>query len=77
MQKCTENSMKNTAKNDRIRAYTAKIRSFTEKYAPYTTSVSLRISPYTGTEIYDRNTEPGNTAKYGRIRSVYAMYTVV
>ena len=29
------------------------------------------------TEKYDRNTEPCNTEKYGRIRSVYSMYTVV
>ena len=48
-----------------------------EKYAPYTTSVLLRISPYTVTEIYDRNTEPGKTTTYGRIRSVYSRYTVV
>ena len=27
-----------------------------------------RISPYTVTEIYDRNTRPCNTAKYGRVR---------
>ena len=41
------------------------------------TSVFLRISPYMVTEKYDRNTEPCNTEKYGRIRSVYSMYTVV
>ena len=27
-----------------------------------------RLAPYTGTEIYDRNTGPCNTTKYGRIR---------
>src|SRR5271156_4295697 len=31
-------------------------------------SVYDRIVPYTITEIYDRNTRPCNTAKYGRIR---------
>jgi hypothetical protein len=51
-----------------------KIRSFTAINAPCTTSVFLRISPYMVTEKYDRNTEPCNTEKYGRIRS---MYTVV
>jgi hypothetical protein len=64
-------------KYDSIRAFTVKIRPFTEKNAPYTVSVLLRISPYTVTETYDRNTEPCNTPKYGRIRSVYIMYTVV
>jgi hypothetical protein len=37
----------------------------------------LRISPYTVTVKYDRNTVTCNTEKYGRIRSVYGMYTVV
>ena len=64
-------------KYDRLRPYTGKIRSFTTIYGPYTNSVFLRISPYTATEIYDRNTGPCNTEKYGRIRSVYGMYTVV
>jgi hypothetical protein len=45
--------------------------------APYTISVFRRISPYTITVKYDRNTGTCNTAKYGRIRSVYGMYTVV
>ena len=53
--------------NDRIRI---QIR-------PFTTSVFLRIAPYTVTEIYNRNTGPCNTPKHGRIRSVYSMYTVV
>jgi hypothetical protein len=44
---------------------------------PFTTSVFLRISPYMVTEKYARNTEPCNTEKYGRIRSVYTMYTTV
>jgi hypothetical protein len=64
-------------KYDRIRPYTEKIRSFTAINAPCTTSVSLRISPYMVTERYARNTEPCNTEKYGRIRSVYTMYTTV
>jgi hypothetical protein len=40
-------------------------------------SVFRRISPYTVTVKYDRNTVTCNTEKYGRIRSVYGMYTVV
>ena len=36
-----------------------------------------RISPYTVTEIYKRNTGLCNTTKHGRIRSVSGMYTVV
>jgi len=42
-----------------------------------TVAYDLRISPYTITAIYDRNTITCITAKYGRIRSVYGMYTVV
>ena len=64
-------------KYDRIRPYTEKIRSFTAINAPFTSSVFLRIPPYMVTEKYDRNTEPCNTEKYGRIRSVYSMYTAV
>jgi hypothetical protein len=37
----------------------------------------LRISSYTVTDIYDRNPVTWNPAKYGRIRSVYNMDTVV
>jgi hypothetical protein len=61
-----------------------RIRPFTVAYAPYTTiycgirSVyGLRISSYTVTDIYDRNPVTWNPAKYGRIRSVYNMDTVV
>jgi hypothetical protein len=36
-------------------------------FAPFF-SVYDRIAPYTGTDIYDRNTVTCNTAKYGRIR---------
>jgi hypothetical protein len=39
--------------------------------------VRFRISSYTVTDIYDRNTITCFMAKYGRIRSVYGMYTVV
>ena len=59
---------------DRIQEKYDRLRSWN---APYTVSVFLRISPYTVTDIYDRNTITGFTAKYGRIRSVYGMYTVV
>ncbi len=52
-------------------------RSFTTVYERKRSVYGLRISPYTATEIYDRNTGSCNTAKYGRIRSVYSMYTVV
>ena len=41
---------------------------------------NLRFSPYlpyTVTEKYDRNTDPGNMAKYGRIWNVFGMYTAV
>jgi hypothetical protein len=34
-------------------------------------------SPYMVIETYDRDTGPCNTEKYGRIRSVDDMYTVV
>ncbi|CAF4354168.1 unnamed protein product, partial [Rotaria socialis] len=34
----------------------------------------VRISPYYDTEIYDRNTEPCNTAKYGDLPSYTAEY---
>jgi hypothetical protein len=59
-------------------------RSFTTVYGKNTvvherkrSVCGLRISPYTATEISDRNTGSCNTAKYGRIRSVNSMYTVV
>jgi hypothetical protein len=59
-------------------------RSFTTVYGKKTvvyerkrSVCGLRISPYTATEIYDRNTGSCNTAKYDRIRSVNSMYTVV
>ncbi len=68
---------RNFPKHGRKRPYTRKIRSFTSVNAPYTISVFRRISPYTITVKYDRNTVTCNTAKYGRIRSVYGMYTVV
>ncbi len=42
-----------------------------------TVSVFRRISSYTVADIYDRNTITCFMAKYGRIRSVYGMYTVV
>ncbi len=64
-------------KHGRKRRYTGKIRSFTSVNAPYTISVFRRISAYTITVKYDRNTVTCNTAKYDRIRSVYGMYTVV
>ncbi len=67
----------NLPKLGRKRPDTGKIRSFTSINAPYTISVFRRISPYTVTVIYDRNTVTCNPAKYGRIRSVYGMYTVV
>jgi hypothetical protein len=44
---------------------------------PFTVSVFLRISSYTVTDEYDRNPVTWNPAKYGRIRSVYNMDTVV
>ncbi len=53
-------------KNDRLRSqYTEAIYGL--RFPPFS-SVYDRIAPYTGTEIYDRNTEPCNTTKYGRIR---------
>ncbi len=53
-------------KNDRLRSqYTEAIYGL--RFAPFF-SVYDRIAPYTGTEIYDRNTGPCNTTKYGRIR---------
>jgi hypothetical protein len=49
-------------------------------FSPYF-SVYDRMAPYTGTEIYDRNTGPRNTAKYsriqentGRVRSFTSVY---
>jgi hypothetical protein len=61
-----------------------KTRSFTTVYGNNTVVYQrkcpvygLRISPYTITDIDDRNTVTCNTEKYGRIRSVYTMYTVV
>ena len=52
-------------KNDRL------LPSYTEvvydlRFAPFF-SIYDRIVPYTVTEVYDRNTRPCNTAKYGRI----------
>ncbi len=53
-------------KNDRLLSqYTETI--FGLRFAPFC-SVHDRIAPYTGTEIYDRNTGPCNTTKYGHIR---------
>jgi len=59
-------------------------RSFTTVYGKNTvvherkrSAFGLRISPYTATEIFDRNTGSCNTAKYGHIRRVNSMYTVV
>ncbi len=53
-------------KNDRLRSqYTEAIYGL--RFAPFC-SVYDRIAPYTSTEIYDRNTGPCNTTKYGRIR---------
>ncbi len=57
-------------KYDDLRPYMGKIRSLT-------ISVFSRISSYTVTDMYDRNTITCFMAKYGRIRSVYGMYTVV
>jgi uncharacterized protein YmfQ (DUF2313 family) len=68
---------RNFPKHGRKRPYTGKIRSFTSVNAPYTISVFRRISPYTITVKYDRNTVTCNTAKNGCIQSVYGMYTVV
>ncbi len=65
------------SKHARLRPYTETIRSFTSVNAPFTVSVFLRISSYTVTDIYDRNPVTWNPAKYGRIRSVYNMDTVV
>src|SRR5271154_754196 len=53
-------------KNDRL------LPSYTEvvydlRFPPFF-FVYDRIVPYTVTEIYDRNTRPCNTVKYGRIR---------
>jgi hypothetical protein len=42
-----------------------------------TIAYRFRISSYTVTDIYDRNTITCFMAKYGRILSVYGMYTVV
>jgi hypothetical protein len=57
-------------KYDDLRPYMGKIRSLTG-------SVFHRISSYTATDIYDRNTITCFMEKYGRIRSVYGMYTIV
>jgi hypothetical protein len=53
------------------------IRSFTTVYEKNTIAYGFRVSSYAVTNIYDRNTITCFTAKYGRIRSVYGMYTVV
>jgi hypothetical protein len=53
--------------------YILKRRSFTTVYTPS----ALLILPYKVTEIYDRHTGPCNTGKYGRVRSVYGMHTVI
>jgi hypothetical protein len=45
--------------------------------APFAIFLFLHISPYTVAEIYERNTGPCITEKYGRIWSVYGMYTTV
>ena len=50
---------------------------YEHKRSPYTVSVFHRISSYTVTGIYDRNTITCFMAKYGRIRNVFGMYTVV
>jgi hypothetical protein len=53
------------------------IRLFTTVYVKNTIAYGFRISSYTVTDIYDRNTITCFMTKYGRIRSVYGMYTVV
>jgi hypothetical protein len=68
---------KNTVVYDHVRRKYGRLRPYTVKIRSFTISVFLRISPYTVTVIYDRNTGPCNTEKYGRMRSVYGMYTVV
>ncbi len=73
----TVNVYRNFPKHGRKLPYTRKIRSFTSVNIPYTITVFRRISPYTITVKYDRNTVTCNTAKYARIRSVNGMYTVV
>ncbi len=57
-------------KYDHLRPYMGKIRLLT-------VSIFRRISSYTVTNIYDRNTITCFMTKYGRIRSAYGMYTVV
>ncbi len=68
---------RNYANHDRLRKKYGRLGPCTVKRRSFTISVFLRISPYTVTEIYDRNTRPCNTEKCGRMRSVYGMYTVV
>ncbi len=60
----------------------ARKRPFTDRNGDirrsYTRFVyDLRILSYTITGIYDRNTITCFMAKYGRIRSVFGMYTIV
>jgi hypothetical protein len=52
-----------------LRPYMGKIRSLT-------VSIFRRISSYTVTDIYDRNTITCFMAKYGRIRSFTTVYRV-
>jgi hypothetical protein len=61
-----------------------KTRSFTTVYGNNTvvyqrkcSVYGLRISPYTITDIYDRNTVTCNTEKYGRIRRRLRPFTTV
>jgi hypothetical protein len=63
--------------------YFVKIRSFTTVHGINTivydrkrAVYGIRISPYKVTEIYDRNTGPCITEKYGRIRSYTELVTV-
>jgi hypothetical protein len=74
-------------KHGRLRPSTMKIRSFTTVYGESMVVYDLCFSPYTFTEIYDRNTGPCNTEKirsyteriwyvYGRIRPYTEFVTV-
>jgi hypothetical protein len=66
-----------TVANERIQEKYDDLRPYMGKIRSLTVSVFRRISSYTVTDIYDRNTITCFMAKYGRIRSVYGMYTVV
>ncbi len=57
-------------KNDRLRSqYTEAIYGLRFLRFASFFSVYDYIAPYTGTDIYDRNTGPCNTTKYGRLRA--------